>query len=408
MINIEKKYDCLVIGGGAAGLMAAIEAGKRGADVLILEHNRQIGQKILISGGGRCNFTNINASPDNYISSNPHFLKSPFSEYKPADFISLVEKHGIEYYEKTLGQLFCRKSSREIIQMLQKEADKANVEIQTNTKVRNVERENGVFNILTENGRYTSKACIIASGGLSFPKKGATPIGYEIARAFGHNIIDTRPGLVPLTLSEDDMRKLTSLSGISFSAVSTVKLTAKGNRKKSISFREACLITHRGLSGPTILQISSYLGPDYSPFNLKLLQDVNWREYLESQRTSNREAKNILAEMLPQKLADYIAEESGADGPFSQARKSTLESMIELLENMLIVPSGSEGYPKAEVTIGGVDTRELDQRTMESKLIPGLYFIGEVVDVTGWLGGYNFQWAWASGYVCGKAVGEGH
>lgn len=401
----KKTFGCIVIGGGAAGMMAAIEAGKRGIKVLLLEHNKQIGQKILISGGGRCNFTNINASPENYISSNPHFIKSAFSEYKPSDFIALVEKHGIEYYEKTLGQLFCRKSSREITSMLLKEAYAAGVEIITSIKVLDVLSEDGSFTVKTDQGNFQSKNCVVACGGLSFPKKGATSLGYKIAKSFGHSIIETRPGLVPLTLSDEDMSLLDGMSGISFDSQAVAEKEGKGRSKKDISFREACLITHRGVSGPAILQISSYLGYEYKPFKLRILPDTDWKAFLESHRSSNKEAKNILSELLPQKLADYICEISGAFGPFSQSNKKALQSLLDNLENMHIVPSGSEGYPKAEVTIGGVDTKQLDQRTMESKLQKGLYFIGEVVDVTGWLGGYNFQWAWASGYVCGRAIG---
>lgn len=397
-------YDVIVIGAGAAGLMAAIEAGKRGKSVMVLEHNRQVGQKILISGGGRCNFTNINASPDNYISSNPHFIKSAFSEYTPSSFIALVEKHGIEYYEKTLGQLFCRKSSREIVKMLLKECDDARVEIKTNCRVLSAKKnDDDIFTIHTGLGEFKSHSLIVACGGLSFPKKGATSLGYEIASHFGHNIIDTRPGLVPLTLDDRAMNNLEGMSGVSFMSTTSTDINSNSKKKKNIKFREAALITHRGLSGPAILQISNYLSSENN-LSINIEPEIDWVKYLDDNKTSNKEIKNILAEKIPNKLAEYLVEISGADGQMSQIRKQIKQNLLENLTNLQLTPNGTEGYPKAEVTLGGVDTRELNQRTMESKLVDNLYFIGEVVDVTGWLGGYNFQWAWASGYVCGRAV----
>jgi predicted Rossmann fold flavoprotein len=396
------KYDVIIIGAGAAGLMAAIEAGKNGRRVLLLEHNRKVGQKILISGGGRCNFTNMNAAPENYISSNPHFIKSAFSEYTPSDFIVMVERHGIDYYEKTLGQLFCRKSSREIVSMLLKECDDADVEIRTGITVKSVSNKNEEFTVKTDSEEFLGGKCIVACGGLSFPKKGASDLGYRIAKQFGHNIIDTRPGLVPVTVDQAELSKLEAMSGVSFDSRTETKLEAKG-RKRDISFKEATLITHRGFSGPAILQISSYLNNN-GKFNINIEPDINWEDYLDQYKSSNKEVKNILADKIPMRLAEHIAELSEAHGQMSQLKKSAKANLLRHLNEYEITPNGTEGYPKAEVTIGGVDTRELNQRTMESKHCPGLYFIGEVVDVTGWLGGYNFQWAWASGYVSGRDI----
>jgi predicted Rossmann fold flavoprotein len=397
-------YDVIVIGGGAAGLMAAIEVGKRGKKVVILEHNSQVGNKILISGGGRCNFTNIYANPENYISNNPHFIHSAFSEYTPKDFIELVEKYKIEYYEKKLGQLFCKKSSKEIINMLLNEASINNVEVRTDTLVKDVNYRNEVFEIETNSGYLLSKNCVIACGGLSFPKKGATDLGYRIAKKFNHKIIETHPALVPFELSQSEMKKLSDLSGISFDT--NVRLEINSNNKiknKKINFNENVLITHRGLSGPAILQISSYWkkGDD---IKISIEPNKNIEEILEKNQNSNKELKTILIELVSNRFADYLCNEMKLNKPINQLSKKDKTLIIETINNFKFRPIGTEGYAKAEVTIGGVDTIELNQKTMESKKQKGLYFIGEVVDVTGWLGGYNFQWAWASGYICGKNI----
>ena len=397
-------YDVVVIGGGAAGMMAGIEAGKNGKRVVVLEHNKQVGNKILISGGGRCNFTNKNASAENYISSNPNFIHSAFSEYSAGDFIKLVEKYGIEYYEKKLGQLFCRKSSREIINMLLEEADLSGVEIRTDFIVKDVVFEEDLYDVIGDGVNVLGRNCVVACGGLSFPKKGASDLGYRIAKKFNHKIVETHPGLVPLELSQKEMKKLSELSGISFD--SEVKLENHNKprvKNRKISFNENVLITHRGLSGPAILQISSYWQKG-DALKIKMEPSIAFQEVLEENRNSNKELKKLLSEKLSLRLAEYMCEELGINKPINELKKKEKLDVINMLNSYTIMPIGTEGYAKAEVTIGGVDTRELNQKTMESKKHRGLYFIGEVVDVTGWLGGYNFQWAWASGYVCGKSI----
>jgi len=390
----NKIYDAIIIGGGAAGMMAAIEAGKRERNVLVLEHNPSIGNKILISGGGRCNFTNINAKPENYISSNRHFMKSAFSAYTSNDFIELVEEYGIEYYEKKLGQLFCRKSSREIIEMLLNEAAKYNVSIHTNTKVTGVKMKDNIFEVASSMGVFISKKVVVACGGLSFPKKGATSLGYKIAEAFAHPIIKTRPGLVPLTLKKELLEDMTELSGISFDSQIRIGKTI---------FLENTLITHRGLSGPAILQISSYWDGQ-SEIAIRIEPSVDFNELIATNRNSTREVRSIVGEHISQRFADIICKKCNVAKPINQCTNKDLNKLVEELTNWQVLPNGTEGYEKAEVTIGGVDTNYLNQKTMESKLTEGLYFIGEIVDVTGWLGGYNFQWAWSSGFVCGKDI----
>lgn len=396
-------YDAIIIGAGAAGMMAAIEAGKKQKKVLVLEHNSQIGNKILISGGGRCNFTNINASPENYISSNSHFIKSAFSEYTPNDFIKLVESYGIEYYEKKLGQLFCKKSSREIINMLLSEAQKYKVEIKTNVKVLDVNKIKD-FEIITSDGDFKAKKCIVSCGGLSFPKKGATDLGYKIGKKFGHKIIKTEPALVPLVLPVPIMKKLSELSGISFD--SNLSLNFKNsprNKNRKIKFSENTLITHRGLSGPAILQISSYWQKgDELKINIEPSIDIS--QLLESYSNSNKDIKNLLTEVVSSRFAEFLCNHININKPINQLSKKDKFKIIETFGSFILTPIDSEGYAKAEVTIGGIDTKDLNQKSMESNLVEGLYFIGEVVDVTGWLGGYNFQWAWASGYVCGRSI----
>jgi len=385
-------------------MMAAIEAGKNNKKVLVLEHNSEIGHKILISGGGRCNFTNIYASPENYISSNPHFIRSAFSEYTPTDFISLVEKYDIEYYEKKLGQLFCRKSSKQIINLLIDEAELYNVEIKTSTKVNDVNKLEDCYEVLTDNGSNISNKLVIACGGLSFPKKGATDLGYRIAKKFNHKIIATYPALVPFVLPVPQMKKLSELSGISFdSNISLIFNNKPRSKNKKINFSENVLITHKGMSGPAILQISSYW---QKGDNLKIKIEPNFdiEKLLEDNSKSNKELRLLLADLVSQRFADYLCNELNIHKPINQLSKKDKVKIIDLINNFIVTPIETEGYAKAEVTIGGVDTKELNQKTMESLKHKGLYFIGEVVDVTGWLGGYNFQWAWSSGYVCGKSI----
>lgn len=396
-------YDVIVIGGGAAGLMAAIEAAKKNKSTLILEFNKSIGQKILISGGGRCNFTNLYSSPQNYLSNNPNFMKSAFSEYTVDMFIKLVESYNIEYYEKKLGQLFCKKSSREIVNMLLSECEKYGVEIILNSKVVDINFNENKFKIQTIDNLYISKNCIVASGGLSFPKKGATDIGYKIARKFGHKIIETNPALVPLKLSDEIMNYLSNLSGISFNANVQLRKRMGKRTNKTPNFNENVLITHKGLSGPAILQISSYWQIE-DELLIELEPSVDKESLLLHQRGNKKDLKTTLEEFLPNRFVDYLIYSIGHNKLLSEVSKKDKEKIMDLLLRYSIKPVGTLGYEKAEVTRGGVDTNELNQKTMESKIQKGLFFIGEVVDVTGWLGGYNFQWAWASGYVCGRAI----
>jgi hypothetical protein len=387
------KRDVIVIGGGAAGLMCAIEAGRRGRSVTVLEHAERLGKKILISGGGRCNFTNINAAPENYLSGNPHFCKSALARYRPADFIALIEKHGIAYHEKKLGQLFCDITSRQIVEMLQQECDAMRVELRLNCQVQQVEK-NVEFSVRTNAGDFECDSLVIATGGLSFPKIGATDFGYRIAQQFGLKISETRPGLVPLLFNDADLAAFGELSGISVDAVAS----ASGS-----SFRENILFTHRGLSGPAILQISNYADAS-EPITLDILPENPGGDWLKSQRGTNKELKTFLTQWLPQRFTQQWCEQFAPSRPMNRYSNAELEEIARRLHQWEIRPAGTEGYAKAEVTLGGVDTGELSSKTMESRNVPGLYFIGEVVDVTGWLGGYNFQWAWASGHAAGQVV----
>lgn len=385
------KYDALILGGGAAGLMCAIEAGKRGRRVAVLERAEHLGKKILISGGGRCNFTNLHCSAANFISKNPHFAKSALARYTPADFVALVEKHGIPYHEKTLGQLFCDRSAQDILSMLEKECRESGVQLFTSIAIQEVTRTDE-FAVKAKENEFRAPALVVATGGLSIPKMGATGFGYDLARQFGLGISETRPGLVPLLFGAQDTRGYTDLAGVSAEVVA-----AYDNQ----SFREKMLVTHRGLSGPAILQISSYwkkeghilidLAPDQE-VTTELLEGVTPRNI-----TSMR---NALRNFLPNRLADRWLK--------IQEPKSLTNASLKELERKLhqwpMVPAGTEGYGKAEVTVGGVDTDELSAKTMESRKVPGLFFIGEVVDVTGHLGGFNFQWAWASGASAGRAL----
>ena len=385
--------DVVVIGGGAAGLFCAIEAGKRGRKVLVLEHADRVGKKIAISGGGRCNFTNIYTSPDNFVSANPHFCKSALARYTPADFIALVDKHGIKYHEKKLGQLFCDESSQQIIDMLLRECAGAGVEIRCGCQVRSVSHDQG-FTLETNQGRFVSSSLVIATGGLSIAPLGATDFGYRIARQFGLQIEPPRPALVPFTLTAAVQRQLSSLSGISLDALVNFG---------EVEFRENILITHRGLSGPAILQISLYWETG-APIAINLLPDEDVLELLRHKQSSEIELANLLAQYLPRRFAQAWCDLYVPSRPLKQFNDSQLSEIARKIQQFQITPAGTEGFKKAEVTAGGVATSELSSQTMEAKRVPGLYFIGEVVDVTGQLGGYNFQWAWASGYAAGQSV----
>lgn len=385
--------DVIIIGGGAAGLFCAIEAGKRGRSVLVLEHSDRVGKKITISGGGRCNFTNIYTRPDNFVSANPHFCKSALARYTPADFIALVEKHGIRYHEKKLGQLFCDESSQHIIEMLLRECADVGVEIRCGCQVRGVSREDG-FTLETSQGRFVSSSLVIATGGLSIAPLGATDFAYGIARQFGLKIETPRPALVPFTLSSTVQKQLSSLSGISLDALVNFG---------SSEFRENILITHRGLSGPAILQISLYWRAA-QPITLNLLPDDHILQLLRAKQSSEIELANLLAQYLPRRFAQAWCDLYFPSRPLRTFSERELSQVAGQLQQFEITPAGTEGFKKAEVTAGGVSTSELSSQTMESTSVPGLFFIGEVVDVTGQLGGYNFQWAWASGYAAGQAV----
>jgi predicted Rossmann fold flavoprotein len=384
------RYDAIVIGGGAAGLFCAIEAGKRGRKVAVLEHNAEVGRKIVISGGGRCNFTNIDCSSENFISENPHFSKSALSRFTPRQFIDLVKKHKIDFYEKKLGQLFCRESSREIVEMLLRECRDTKVEILTGCSVANVAKSSG-FVVETSRGTFRSNDLIVACGGLSFPKIGASDLGFRIARQFGIKIIDARPSLVALVLKDADHKQL---AGVSVDAV-----VSSGKH----SFRENILFTHRGLSGPAILQISNYWQKDV-PVNIDLLPSADAAELLCRGENSRKDLGNYLGGFLPQRLAQSLVKGMGANGRVSTLSKKQIGQLSANIKNWEVNFRDTEGYDRAEVTLGGVSTDELSSQTMGSRKVAGLYFIGEVVDVTGWLGGYNFQWAWASAYAAGNAV----
>ncbi|MBA3515219.1 MAG: NAD(P)/FAD-dependent oxidoreductase [Pyrinomonadaceae bacterium] len=387
------ETDVVVIGGGAAGLLCSIEAGKRGRKVVVIEHAERVGKKIAISGGGRCNFTNVNSNPDHFISANPHFCKSALARYTPSDFISLMEKHGIPYHEKKLGQLFCNEGSRRIIEMLLHECEAAGVEIRCDTAVRRVEKK-ADFEVETETGSVISQSLVVATGGLSIPTLGATDFGYNMARQFDLAIQEPRPALVPFTLSGRTQKELTSVSGISVDAL----VYCRGQQ-----FRENVLVTHRGLSGPAILQISSYWQPG-AVIAINLLPERHAGKLLREQQNNEMELANFLSQFLPRRFAHAWCALNVPSQPLKRFTPAQLANIAERLNHWEIIPSGIEGYKKAEVTAGGVATNELSSQTMEVKRVPGLYFIGEVVDVTGQLGGYNFQWAWASGYAAGQSV----
>jgi len=391
------RTDVIVIGGGAAGLFCAIESGKRGRQAIVLEHAGQIGKKIAISGGGRCNFTNLNTTADNFISENPHFCKSALARYTPADFVALVEKHGIPYHEKKLGQLFCDDSSRRIIEMLLLEAGNAGVEIKCGSTVRSIGRsEPGTpaFAIKTDAESFVAQSLVIATGGLSIPPLGATDFGYGLARQFGLSIVEPRPALVPFTLSPAVLREFAPLSGISLG----VTVACQGKE-----FRENILITHRGLSGPAILQISSYWRPGLS-VSINLLPDHDAFDLLREHENREISLAAFLGQFLPRRFAAAWCALYSPSRLLKHYTPAQLADVAHKLNEWQVTPSGTEGFKKAEVTAGGVATTELSSQTMETKKVPGLYFIGEVVDVTGHLGGYNFQWAWASGFAAGQSV----
>jgi predicted Rossmann fold flavoprotein len=389
-------YDVVILGGGAAGLMCAIEAGKRGRRVLVIERSEKIGKKILISGGGRCNFTNLQVTPESFLSANPHFCKSALARYTQWDFIAMVERHGISYHEKELGQLFCDQSAKLIVKMLTDECRAAGVRIETGCTVTAVERRADDFAMQSNRGEIRATSLVVASGGLSVPKMGATGFGYELASQFDHSIEPTRAGLVPLTFDANDMVRYRDLSGVSL----PVQVACQRQ-----SFSHAMLFTHRGISGPAILQISSYWHPgDELSINFLPLTDSS--EWLKARQSSRPESelKTVLGEFLPKRLAQRLCEIQIDNRPLRQYTPRDLRAICELLQNWLMRPSDTEGNRTAEVTLAGVSTDALSSTTMESKKIPGLYFIGEVVDVTGHLGGFNFQWAWSSGFAAGQVV----
>ena len=390
-------FDVIVIGAGAAGMMCAAEAGKRGKSVLLIDHYPKLGEKIRISGGGRCNFTNIHTRPEHFLSQNPHFCRSALARYTPQDFIKLVEKHGIGYHEKTLGQLFCDDSATQIIAMLKVECDRARVHWRQPCAVTAVSMAGGEFAVDTDQGRVTSRALVVATGGLAVPKIGATPFGYQLAAQFGLKMIPPRPALVPLSFDPETLSRFGDLSGLSLDA----EVSCNGGR-----FRESLLLTHRGLSGPSILQISSYWqnGSASEPIHIDLLPGFDATEWLLEQRHSRQQLGNLLAERLPKRLAQSWCDAHGFNLPLNQFNEKKLREIGAGLHDWAVRPSGTLGYNKAEVTLGGVDTRELSSKTMESTRVPGLYFIGEVVDVTGHLGGFNFQWAWSSAVAAGQAL----
>jgi predicted Rossmann fold flavoprotein len=441
------EWDVIIIGAGAAGLFCAIQAGQRGRKVLVIEHADRVGKKIAISGGGRCNFTNTGTTPDNFVSRNPHFCKSALARYTPADFIALVEKHGIAYHEKKLGQLFCDGSSQQIIGMLLRECQDAAVEIRCGCEVRSVAQNinrhepsaERSFTLQTNQGTFHSSSVVIATGGLSIAPLGATDFGYRIARQFGLRIEETRAGLVPLTLPSQILKALAALSGVSIDALVTCPQSPES--PPSPSFRENILITHRGLSGPAILQVSNYWRPGES-ISINLLPDEDVLEIISTARiiegdsapgsapnyrtangserdkdstswwnatktagqSSRIELVNLLSRYLPRRFAQAWCDLYGASRPLKTYNAKELQKIADNIHRLQLTPAGTEGFRKAEVTLGGVSTAELSSQTMEARRVPGLYFIGEVVDVTGQLGGYNFQWAWASAFAAGQVV----
>ncbi len=398
-MDLNTYYDVVIIGAGAAGLMCAMTAAERGREVLLLDHAPQIGKKILISGGGRCNFTNRSVTAEHYLSNNPHFCKSALSRFSPDDFIAMVEKQGIAYHEKTLGQLFCNGSAREILKMLLSKCHAGGVQILTGCTVKDIQHQKeGKPDFILQNnlGKTTTNAVVIASGGQSFPKIGASDFGYRVAQQFGLKLQPSRPALVPLYLDAPEMKAIQGLSGISADVV----VSCRGQ-----TFREALLFTHKGLSGPAILQISNYWYPG-DTIKINLLPDINLAERIKTwqKKRPKTTLKNLLAMHLTKRLAQQWLEQMIENKAVDQYSAKEIETIANHFHAWQLIPSGTAGYRVAEVTLGGVDTDALSSKTFEVKTVPGLYFIGEVLDVTGWLGGYNFQWAWSSGYCAGQVV----
>jgi predicted Rossmann fold flavoprotein len=390
-----QKVDVVVLGAGAAGMMCALEAGQRGRRVVLLDHAERVGKKILISGGGRCNFTNIHCRAENFLSENPHFAKSALARFTPADIIAMVERHGIGYHEKTLGQLFCDRSAQGVVTMLEQECANAGVQTRVGAQVISVMRDRN-FRVETVTTTYEAEAVVVATGGLSIPKMGATGFGYTLAEQFGLRIVDCRPGLVPLVFSANDREQWCDLAGVSAEVIAAAQ-----TQQRRGSFREKMLVTHRGLSGPAILQASSYWQPGEA-IEVDLAPSIEVMKPLLIRNARRDPAAAVLAlrAVLPARVAErWVSLHQPPDWT-----NTSLAAMEQELHAWRITPAGTEGYAKAEVTVGGVDTAELDAKTMQSRKVPGLYFIGEVVDVTGWLGGYNFQWAWASGASAGRNV----
>ncbi|MDA7830362.1 NAD(P)/FAD-dependent oxidoreductase [Candidatus Pelagibacter sp.] len=391
---MTEKFDVIVVGAGAAGMMSAIESGKRGRKVLLVDHAKKIGEKIRISGGGRCNFTNIHTHPSKFISNNPKFVISALKQYTQNNFIDLIKKHNIKFHEKKLGQLFCDESAQQIIDMLLLECEMANVVLKKDTTIDDIEKQDDKYFIIIGNDKYFCQSLIIATGGLSIPKIGASKFGYDIAQKFNLKVIETLPALVPLTFNEKILTICKELTGLSVEAVVSFK---------KVFFEEGMLFTHRGLSGPSILQISSYwkLGDD---IKVNLSPKLDLDKFLNDKKTSNpkQDISVIVSEILPKRLAHIICNENNVSGNICELSNKILGSLSNSINAWSINPTGTEGYRTAEVTLGGIDTEEISSKTMMSKKHPGLYFIGEVVDVTGHLGGYNFQWAWSSGYVAGQ------
>jgi predicted Rossmann fold flavoprotein len=397
MLDKTIQTDVLIIGASASGLMCAIEAGKRGRKVLVLDHANKAGKKILMSGGGYCNFSNMEVSASNFISHNPHFCKSALSRYTQWDFIALLNQYQIPYHERDSGKLFCDNSAKDILNMLLAECEKANVKIWLNCKINKIEKiKNSAFVVNSSRGNFQTTSLVIASGGLSIPKMCASPLGYKVAEQFEHHIWPTSAGLVPFTLQPHDKEKLAELSGISVDSMVS---------NERIQFKENILFTHRGLSGPAILQISSYWQAGES-ININLLPELDVVNFLKTKQATqpNTKLKTVLAEVLPKRLLPALLGQDIIDKPLQEFSNTRFNEIAQQLQHWQIKPNATEGYRTAEVTLGGVDCNELSSRTMESSKVEGLYFIGEVVDVTGWLGGYNFQWAWSSGWCAGQVV----
>ena len=397
MISNTANFDVVVIGAGAAGMLCAATAGQRSKRVLLIDHYHKLGEKIRISGGGRCNFTNIHTRPENFLSQNPHFCRSALARYTPQHFIKLVEAHGIKYHEKTLGQLFCDDSATEIVQMLKTECDRGQVKWRMPCAVEGIVREGDGFVLHTSQGAVAATSLVIATGGLSVPKIGATPFGYKVAEQFGLKVVPPRPALVPLSFDPQTLDRYGDLSGIALEA----EVTCNGGH-----FREAILLTHRGISGPAILQISSYWqdGPAKNAVHINLLADAKQAQWLREQRASKAQFNNVLADIFPKRFAQQWSEAHALIKPNNQFTDRAYDEAVAALEDWQVRPSGTLGYNKAEVTLGGVDTHGLSSKTMEANSVKGLYFIGELVDVTGHLGGFNFQWAWASADAAAQAL----